>query len=166
MPICSKETAADHRPQREKTDCVLKTKNKTCNCQIKFGFFFFLLGVEVNASVVEFSETTRRYLKTMNIHIIMSLCHFCDYYVIIISHSYVASMRSQTNYKICLGYASFVWNVECLLSLWFCSCGRFFGAYCSGVNRSSKGGDDLRTNARERSDRAGEGVGGGCPPPS
>ena len=25
----------------------------------------------------------------------MSLCHFCDYYVIIISHSYVASMRGQ-----------------------------------------------------------------------
>ena len=31
----------------------------------------------------------------MNIHIIMSLCHFCDYDVIIISHSYVASMRGQ-----------------------------------------------------------------------
>ena len=25
----------------------------------------------------------------------MSLCHFCDYYVIITSHSYVASMRGQ-----------------------------------------------------------------------
>ena len=33
----------------------------------------------------------------MNIHIIISLCHFCDYYVIIISHSYVASMRGQKN---------------------------------------------------------------------
>ena len=53
----------------------------------------FLLDVEVNVS-----ETTRRYLKTMNIHIIiMSLCHICDYYVIIISHSYVASMRGQKN---------------------------------------------------------------------
>ena len=55
----------------------------------------FLLGVEVNAPVCNVSETTRRYLKTMNIHIIMSLCNFCDYFVIIISHSYVASMRGQ-----------------------------------------------------------------------
>ena len=31
----------------------------------------------------------------MNINIIMFLCQFCDYYVIIISHSYVASMRGQ-----------------------------------------------------------------------
>ena len=38
----------------------------------------------------------------MNIHIIMSLCHICDYDVIIISHSYVASMRGQKLAKFAL----------------------------------------------------------------
>ena len=49
----------------------------------------------MNDPVVECLGHYRRYLKTMNIHIIMSLCHFCDYHVIIISHSYVASIRGQ-----------------------------------------------------------------------
>ena len=63
----------------------------------------FLLGVEENAPVVEcLGDYYRRYLKTMNIDIIMSLCNFCDYYVIIISHSYVASMRGEKNAKFAL----------------------------------------------------------------
>ena len=42
-------------------------------------------------------KSEKKVSETMNIHIIMYLCHFCDYYVIITSHSYVASMRGQKN---------------------------------------------------------------------
>ena len=65
-------------------------------------------------------------MKTMNIHIIMSLGNFCDYYDIIISHSYVASMRGPKIAKFASGYASFVLNVVCLLSLWFAFLRQFF----------------------------------------
>ena len=56
----------------------------------------------------------------MNIHIIMSLCNFCDYYVIIISHSYVASMRGQKKKLNLLWICEFRFKcIVCLLSVVF-----------------------------------------------
>ena len=124
MPICSKETAAERKLQREKTDCILKTKTKHAIARSNVARCWSERSSRrISRRLLE--DTWRPWIFI----IIASLCNFCDYYVIIISHSYVASMRGQKFCYICFGYASFVLNVVCLLSLWFSFCGRLFGAY-------------------------------------
>ena len=122
--------APKKRPQKEnhserRQTASKRLKQKMQYCQIKFGFSFFARCWSERSS----RRMSRRLREdTWRPWIFILLCHFCDYYVIIISHSHVASMRGPKTCKICFGYASFVLNVVCLLSLWFSFCGRFFGA--------------------------------------
>ena len=111
MLICSKETAAERKPQREKT----ASKRLKQNMQLPDNFFVIVAKCWSERSSRRMPRTLLEDTWRPWIFIIMSLCHFCDYYVIIISHSYVPSMRGQKMKYVC--------------SVWFSFCGRFFGAY-------------------------------------